>query len=59
MESFEQMVERITKTWFESPCAPPDDVDCDPAMHVWETAHPDDKAYHLRATAFILRAAGL
>jgi hypothetical protein len=58
-ESFERKVERIAKAWIARPCPPDEEPYCNPAMHVWETMHPEDQAYAREHVAFALREAGL
>jgi hypothetical protein len=57
-ESTEDTVERIAKAWHEAPC-PPDEVHCNPDLHVWETAHPEDKEWGRQRVRFVLTELGL
>lgn len=56
-ETFEDMVERIAAAWHDAPC-PPGEV-CNPEMHQWDTAHPEDKIFARDTVRFVLREAGL
>lgn len=52
-ESFEDMVERIAKAWYESP-GPDGDLELD-----WESAHPGDQDSARYTARFVLTEAGL
>jgi hypothetical protein len=58
METFDEKVERIAKAWIAQPCPPDEEPYCNPAMHVWETMHPEDQQYARDHVAFALREAG-
>lgn len=52
-ESFEDMVERIARAWYEDP-GPDGDLTLN-----WDTAHPGDQGSARYTVAFVLREAGL
>lgn len=58
-ETFEDMVERIAKAWMEAPCPPEEGPHCNPDMHNWDRAHPDDQEYIRSHVRFTLQQAGL
>lgn len=58
-ETFEEKVERIAKAWIAKPCPPDEEQYCNPAMHVWETMHPEDQAYARGYVTFALHEAGI
>lgn len=57
-ETFEDMVERIAAAWHDAPC-PPEDGPCNPEVHDWDTAHPEDKIFARNTVRFVLTEAGL
>jgi hypothetical protein len=57
-ETFEETVERIAKIRHEDPCPEAEREFCNPDLHVWDTAHPEDKEWGRKTVAFILREVG-
>lgn len=57
-ENTDDMVERIAMAWFRQPC-PPEEGHCNPEVHIWEDAHPEDQQYALDMVRFVLREAGI
>ncbi|HEX9089361.1 MAG TPA: hypothetical protein VF867_17855 [Arthrobacter sp.] len=56
-ETFEEQVERIARAYFDQPCPPGDS--CNPELHDWDFANPEDKQYHRNTVIFILQEAGV
>ena len=56
-ENLDDMVERIARAWHAAPCAP-EDGPCNPDVHDWDNAHPEDQAFALATVRFVLREAG-